>query len=567
MLVDDVAAVRSLCCAPRCELLASGVDVGRQLHAWAARTAGNERRRSSAASKRAGWLGVGLGSFMHAPPLDASGTMLDLLTADRPFSHPWYISAMAASYSSHRPDALGFVFRDHVLPAFAPAFDRIGDATSHELNAYWFAQNTSVPLAAFEPAFAAKMRDPSSAERRGAAAALARESDLTPATWTPRALQHLCGGVDDEQVPFASLRAADAWGITLIATAGGHVDGIAECHKIALENLTAAACGRRAALAAAAARRARHGVRACRGAAAAGRIAELGPPSILVYAVAAALALWLAWSLFRLVRWFARGRCITRPVASPPVQPASAWCAACRRARTTHRERLLVQRCRRGHDATKAAPPLPPPPRVLRWVARSPRRAVATLRALRRRRSRRIRAHHRRRAPVALDLASFRVTEGTYTDRLDARVGRRCPSGHDVASGDGRRGDADGCVGARGEACLDGWRRCTWWRPTYSRWWRRAPMTTGSLPTRARWRRAGPASAAAPSATGRRRACEDAGSSDAAAVRGGVVRWGDAAVCAAGRRREHGGALALSRRDGLRDRDSQQPRMAGVGRL
>ena len=61
----------------------------------------------------------------------------------------------------------------HVLPAFAPAFDRIGDATSHELNAYWFAQNTSVPLAAFDPAFAAKMRDPSSAERRGAAAALA----------------------------------------------------------------------------------------------------------------------------------------------------------------------------------------------------------------------------------------------------------------------------------------------------------------------------------------------------------------------------------------------------------
>ena len=139
--------------------------------------------------------------------------MLDLLTADRPFSHPWYISAMAASYSSHRP-ALPFVFRDHVLPAFAPAFDRIGDATSHELNAYWFAQNTSVPLAAF--AFAAKMRDPSSAERRGAAAALAAESDLTPATWTPRApLQHLCGGVDDEQVPFASLRAAaDAWGIS-----------------------------------------------------------------------------------------------------------------------------------------------------------------------------------------------------------------------------------------------------------------------------------------------------------------------------------------------------------------
>ena len=169
--------------------------------------------------------------------------MLDLLTADRPFSHPWYISAMAASYSSHRPDALPFVFRDHVLPAFAPAFDRIGDATSHELNAYWFAQNTSVPLAAFEPAFAAKMRDPSSAERRGAAAALAAESDLTPATWTPRApLQHLCGGVDDEQVPFATLRAAaDAWGITLIATAGGHVDGIAECHKIALVNLTAAA--------------------------------------------------------------------------------------------------------------------------------------------------------------------------------------------------------------------------------------------------------------------------------------------------------------------------------------
>ena len=84
MLHDDVAAVSlSMLRAVRCELLASGVAVGRQLHAMGGSHGGYEtaaiQRRVQA---EAGWLGLGLvGSFMHAPPFDASGTMLDLLTA------------------------------------------------------------------------------------------------------------------------------------------------------------------------------------------------------------------------------------------------------------------------------------------------------------------------------------------------------------------------------------------------------------------------------------------------------------------------------------------------------
>ena len=286
-------------------------------------------------------------------------------------------------------------------------------------------------------------------------------------------------------MPFASLRAAaDAWGITLIATAGGHVDGIAECHKIALENLTAAA----------------HAAAVPPSpplppAAPAEAFTYAGAPpqpvellswarlSIPVYAVAAALALWLAWSLFRLVRWFARGRCITRPAASPPVQPAVSVVRGLspRAHYTPGSGGFSFSDVVEGTTPRKAAPPLPPPPRVLRWVARALLAApwLLTLCVL----SAVV-------APVAyelitagvlpefaLDLASFRVTEGTYTDRLDALelvvIARLDTTLLPAIAVGGGAATPTGCAGARGEACLDGWRGCTWWRPTCSLWWRR----------------------------------------------------------------------------------------------
>ena len=70
--------------------------------------------------------------------------------------------------------------------------------------------------------------------------------------WKPDApVQHLCTGTDDLEVPPAQVyAAAERWGVKLLKQVGkGHSDGIAQCHLIALSNMTASAAAMEAAAA------------------------------------------------------------------------------------------------------------------------------------------------------------------------------------------------------------------------------------------------------------------------------------------------------------------------------
>ena len=183
------------------------------------------------------------GAFMHAAPLDVSGSMLSRLASSAPYSKPWYLLLVAKALEVYGGQPS---FRAHVLPSFVGVYDAFslsadGTAwTTEALDAVWSSRGYTLPVDAFTSSYQQQLQDEESMARRSLVAAFESHADLHTG-WQPTAnVQHLCSGGMDEQVPASISQAAAArWGMQLIIIQdAGHTAGIVECSLVALGNLT-----------------------------------------------------------------------------------------------------------------------------------------------------------------------------------------------------------------------------------------------------------------------------------------------------------------------------------------
>ncbi len=188
------------------------------------------------------WRFATTGSFMHAAPIDVSGAMLELFTANQSYSNPWYLvmvgKALQVYLPGRTPDFEPYVRAPFLAPYLSP-----GGWSSEELNQLFLTHGQSIPLDAFNATYQATMRDLTSDVRAAWARTFGSYSDLHEG-WQPRApVQHLGTGALDEQVPpRISVNAGREWNVTVLLVDGaGHTDGIASCLLLAVRNITSAA--------------------------------------------------------------------------------------------------------------------------------------------------------------------------------------------------------------------------------------------------------------------------------------------------------------------------------------
>ena len=181
------------------------------------------------------------GAFIHAAPLDASGTMLDTWTTAKPYPEPWHILLLGKSLEAYTNSVPAF--NASIQSGFRPYYDALGSHHGRwdaaQLRELWSSNNASAPLDVFDPLYRESLRTPLSAARAQWARVLAAESDMILG-WTPAVPVHLCTGGADSIVPSAITRgAAAAWGAEVTVFDGlEHTPGVAKCLLLSLGRLT-----------------------------------------------------------------------------------------------------------------------------------------------------------------------------------------------------------------------------------------------------------------------------------------------------------------------------------------
>ena len=377
------------------------------------------------------WSGGATGSFMHAAPLDVSGEMYDVLSSStEPYAHPWYLTAVAKAYATFHAGVLPAGFEARILADFQTLWDEQldGSTSIQQLDDTWAGQ--AYPLNAVDAAYRSELRD-RAAGSAGAdfVAAFEAHSDLHTG-WTPSApVQHLCTGDADEQVPATiSVAAGARWGMTTLLVPGKtHTAGIAECHRLAIFNMTAAAIDVTPIVVANASRYTAY----YRGDYASTYTTFAWEDlSLAVYLLLLALAFYAALKLIR-GRPTLRRRMVGGTRSAPPARGAEP-CVLLARAILACPGLLMLTML-----VVVALP-------TARQLQRSYDETGGDVEEL-----------------IDINLDALRVVTGVYTDRLDAYTLLAAEYKADLA---GAADAADGsatCVGIRGEPCVSGWEAVT----------------------------------------------------------------------------------------------------------